>query len=107
MKGMREFRMQIFVCTKEDFEGCCAQKGAKEVFQAFRDELKKRGITDVLVTGCGCTGQHSIGPTVIVQPEGVWYQQVKPSDVPLIIEQHLLQGKVVNALLNPNICLKK
>lgn len=104
---MREFRKQIFVCTKENFEGCCATKGAQEVFQAFRNELRSRGITDVLVTGCGCTGQHSTGPTVIIHPDGVWYQQVKPSDVSTIIEFHILNGQVVSELVNPNIVVKK
>jgi (2Fe-2S) ferredoxin len=99
----RELKRQVFVCTKETFDGCCAQKGAPEVFQKLREELRGRGIPDVIVTGCGCTGQHAIGPTVIVHPDGVWYAFVKPEDVPEIVEQHLLGGVPVQRLLNPNI----
>jgi len=99
----REFQRQIFVCTKENFDGCCAQKGALEVFQALRDAVRKAQMTDVLVTGCGCTGQHSTGPTVIVHPDGIWYQQVKPEDVEEILREHLQGGKPVERLINPNI----
>jgi (2Fe-2S) ferredoxin len=103
----RELKRQVFVCTKENFEGCCAQKGATEVFQKFREELRGRGITDVIVTGCGCTGQHSTGPTVIVQPDGIWYCSVQPADVAEIVEKHLIGGEPVSRLVNPNIRLVK
>ncbi|MHA2620860.1 MAG: (2Fe-2S) ferredoxin domain-containing protein [bacterium JZ-2024 1] len=104
---MREVKRQVFVCTKESFEGCCAQKGAAEVFQRFREELRSRGITGVVVTGCGCTGQHATGPTVIVYPDGIWYGSVKPEDVPEIIDRHLLGGIPLDRLVNPNIRLVK
>lgn len=99
----REFRRQIFVCTKETFDGCCAQKGALEVFKALREAVRQAGIADVLVSGCGCTGQHSTGPTVIVHPDGIWYQQVKPEDVEEIVREHLQGGKPVERLVNPQM----
>ncbi|HBE30309.1 MAG TPA: 2Fe-2S ferredoxin, partial [Cyanobacteria bacterium UBA11368] len=39
------------------------------------------------------------GPTVRIIPEETWYWQVKPNDVPAIIEQHLRGGKPVEAKL--------
>ncbi|MGH8103416.1 MAG: (2Fe-2S) ferredoxin domain-containing protein [bacterium] len=101
MAEPRVFKRQVWVCTKETFDGCCATKGAVEVFRALREELKARGLSDTLVSGCGCTGQHAIGPTVIIHPDGIWYCQVKPDDVKEIVESHLIGGKPVERLINP------
>ena len=101
----RVFRKQVFVCTTEG-EGRCAQKGGLELLRKFRDEVKVRGLADILVTKVGCTGQHPTGPTVIVHPDGLWYQTVKPDDVAEIIEQHLMGGRPVERLINPEMRVK-
>lgn len=101
----KEFRKQVLVCTTEG-EGRCAQKGSLEVFQKFREEVKARNLTDIIVTRLGCTGQHATGPTVIIHPDGLWYQRVTPDDVGEIIEQHLLGGKPVERLINPEMRVK-
>ena len=98
----RVLRKQVFCCTT-DGEGRCATKGGKEVWQKFKDEVKARGLTDVIVTQVGCTGQHAVGPTLIVHPDGIWYRQVTVDDVAEIIEQHLVGGKPVERLVNPEI----
>jgi len=101
----RVFRKQIFCCTTEG-EGKCATKGGNEVLLKFREEVKARGLTDILVTKVGCTGQHATGPTVIIHPDGLWYQRVTPDDVPEIIEKHILGGQPVERLINPEMRVK-
>lgn len=101
----RTFRKQVFVCTTEG-EGKCATKGGLEVWQKFREEVKARNLTDIIVTKVGCTGQHPTGPTVIVHPDGLWYQTVKPEDVAEIIEKHLVGGQPVDRLVNPEMQVK-
>lgn len=98
----RTFRKQVFCCITEG-EGKCASKGGNEVLAKFREEVSQRGLTDILVTKVGCTGQHATGPTVIIHPDGLWYQRVTPGDVAEIIEQHLVGGKPVARLLNPEM----
>jgi (2Fe-2S) ferredoxin len=56
----------------------------------------------VLVTESSCCGPCFNGPTVIVYPDGVWYQKVTPNDVPEILELHIMKGKPVERLLLPN-----
>jgi len=101
----REFSKQVFVCTAEG-EGRCAQKGGQELFLKFRAELKARNLTNIIVTTMGCTGQHATGPTVIVHPDGIWYQRVRLDDVAEIIDQHLVGGKPVARLINPEMRVK-
>jgi (2Fe-2S) ferredoxin len=99
------FRKQVFCCTT-DGEGRCATKGGREVWMKFKEEMRNRGLTDIIVTQVGCTGQHTTGPTVIVHPDGLWYQTVKPEDVPEIIEKHIIGGKPVERLVNPEMRVK-
>lgn len=100
------FRKQIFVCTTEG-EGRCAGKGGVEVFQKFREEVKVRNFTDVIVTRVGCTGQHAVGPTVIIHPDGIWYRQVQPSDVAEILDEHIVAGRPVLRLVNDEMRVKE
>jgi len=101
----RVFRKQIFCCTSEG-DGKCASKGGLDLLRKFREEVDARGLTDILVTKVGCTKQHATGPTVIVHPDGLWYQRVTPGDVVEIIEKHILGGQPVERLLNPEMRVK-
>ncbi|MGL5065463.1 MAG: (2Fe-2S) ferredoxin domain-containing protein [Microcoleus sp.] len=85
----------ILVCQHQS----CLRNGSAAVLAAFETEQ----IPGVSVKASGCQGQCNMGPTVRVVPEETWYCRVKPSDVPLIVEQHLKGGKPVEALLNPRI----
>ncbi len=80
----------------------CLENGSADVLAAFQSEE----IPGVKVIGSGCQGQCSSGPTVRILPEETWYCRVKPPDVPVIIEQHLKQGKIVKEKLNPRIHLQ-
>ena len=52
----------------------------------------------VILTECASVGFCAIGAAVMIYPDGVWYAQVRASDVPEIIEEHLLHGRVVERL---------
>lgn len=61
---------------------------------------------DFQVQAAECQGQCSSGPTVRIVPEETWYCRVKPSDVPLIVNQHFLGGKRIEEKLNPRIHMR-
>jgi (2Fe-2S) ferredoxin len=99
-------RHHVFVCTGKS----CSARDSAEVLEAFESDLKERGLLfgreakgknphgSVIVTACASVGFCSIGPAVMVYPDGVWYAQVKAVDVPEIIEEHLLNNRVVERL---------
>jgi (2Fe-2S) ferredoxin len=99
-------RHHVFVCTGTS----CSARESAEVRDAFERELLARGILfgkeskgknprgSIIVTECSSVGFCSIGPTVLVYPDGIWYAQVRGSDVPAIVEEHLLNGRVVDRL---------
>lgn len=88
----------VFVCQYQS----CLRNGASDVLAAFQ----ALEIPGYIVQESDCQGQCSVGPTVRVIPEEIWYYRVKPTDVPLIVEQHLKGGTPVEALLNPRIHIR-
>ena len=99
-------RYHVFVCTGKS----CSARDSAEVKDAFEHELKARGILfgreakgknpkgSVVLTECASVGFCAIGAAVMIYPDGVWYAQVRATDVPEIIEEHLLNGRVVERL---------
>lgn len=99
-------RHHVLVCTGKS----CSAVGSAEVKEAFESQLKERGILfgkeakgknpkgSIVVTECASVGFCAIGAAVMVYPDGVWYAQVRPSDVPEIIEEHLVKGRIVERL---------
>ncbi|MCK4575944.1 4Fe-4S binding protein [candidate division WOR-3 bacterium] len=78
----------------------CAAFGARLVVDAFKHEINQRGLENkigVLVTGC--QGYCERGVIVVVKPEGIFYQKVKPDDVEEIIETTLLKKDIIDRLL--------
>ncbi|HTY23545.1 MAG TPA: NADH-quinone oxidoreductase subunit NuoF [Desulfomonilaceae bacterium] len=90
------YRMQFMLCAGT---GCLAS-GSQDVREAMEKELKKRNLQDeAQVITTGCNGFCARGPIMVVYPDGVFYNQVKPEHAPLIVEEHVLKGRVVQSLL--------
>ncbi|MBA4114968.1 MAG: (2Fe-2S) ferredoxin domain-containing protein [Rubrobacter sp.] len=83
-----EVPRQIFVCATLG-EGRCGAKGGGELFEAFREEVARLGLSPAAVLRNACTRRHEEGPIVFVFPDDVWYTRVSHEDVPLIVETHL------------------
>jgi len=84
--------------------GCLAY-GCLNLVAAFRDEVSKRGLDDkVEVRATGCPGFCERGALLTVFPQGIFYQRVKIEDVPEIISETVLGGKIIERLLyvDPN-----
>ncbi len=91
-----QYRKQVLVCGGTG----CTSSGSKKVLAALEGTLEETGIKDVLVVRTGCFGLCSLGPIMIVYPEGVFYSQVTPEGVKKIVKEHLIEGgSVVKELL--------
>jgi len=77
---------------------CGIAAGARETMHAVLEELKKRGM-DAHVSTVGCIGMCSKEPLVDIEQAGqprITYCNVHPDMVPRLIEEHLVQGRVVH-----------
>jgi len=78
----------------------CLPLGSEDVAAAFREAIAEQGLDGkVLLKTCGCQGLCSKGVKVLIRPEEIAYQGVTPQDVPEIVEQTLVSGKVVERLV--------
>ena len=90
------YRSHVLICGGTG----CTSSHSTEICEALEAELKAKGLEDeVKVVKTGCFGLCALGPIMIVYPEGCFYSEVKVDDVPEIVEEHLLKGRIVKHLL--------
>ncbi len=78
----------------------CAASGAGDVFARLRKEMEARNLAArVSSKATGCHGFCERGPLVVIFPERIFYQRVTPGDIPEIVEETLVKGKVIDRLL--------
>ena len=74
----------------------CIASGSREVRKTIEKEIKKLKLDDVEVKITGCHGFCQRGPIVVVEPEGIFYPEVKVEDATMIVRSHLKQNIPVN-----------
>ena len=89
-------RTYVMVCAGT---GCVANHSMK-IKDKLEAEIRKRGLQDeVSVVTTGCNGFCAVGPLMVVQPDGIFYQLLKETDIPFLVEEHLIKGRPVKELL--------
>jgi (2Fe-2S) ferredoxin len=105
-----DLNRQVFVCNGKS----CTARGSDKVKDCFKEVLNERDILfgkpekanpagSVVLTDCSSVGFCDCGPAVLVYPDGVWYQEVKPEDVAEIVDSHLIGNKPVERLIGRQI----
>ena len=90
------YRSHVLVCGGTG----CTSSNSPAIIEALEKEIKAKGLEEeVKVIRTGCFGLCALGPIMIVYPEGCFYSEVKVEDVPEIVEEHLLKGRMVKRLL--------
>jgi NADH-quinone oxidoreductase subunit F len=78
----------------------CRASGAEAVVDAFVDEIERRELQiQVELKETGCHGFCERGPVVVIRPKKIFYQRVQPEDIPEIISETVLGGKIIERLL--------
>jgi NADH-quinone oxidoreductase subunit F len=92
---VERYRADILICGGTG----CHSSNSHEVVAAMQSEVARRGLSDeVRVVPTGCRGFCSMGPVMMIYPEGILYCQVQASDVPEVVEETLLKGRTVQRL---------
>lgn len=90
------YRSHILVCGGTG----CTSSGSLKIMESLKEEIDKNGLSDeVCVVQTGCHGLCALGPIMIVYPDAAFYARIKKEDVPEIVSEHLLKGRVVTRLL--------
>ncbi len=89
---MRYHRSHILVCLDPQ----CAQKGAHGIMTRLQEELSCHGLSDeVKVLETPRIGDCANGPELVIYPDKVHYSGLAVDDIPFLVEEHLLKGRVI------------
>ena len=90
------YRSNVLVCGGTG----CTSSHSEQIIEKLQEEIKAQGLEkEVNVIRTGCFGLCALGPIMVVYPEGAFYSRVTPEDVPEIVSEHLLKGRIVKRLL--------
>jgi (2Fe-2S) ferredoxin len=100
---MSYYRHHVFFCCnqRDNGERCCNDRASQKMRDYAKTRVKKLGLAgpgQVRVNQAGCLDRCEEGPVMVVYPEEVWYTYVDQEDVDEIIEEHLVNGRVVERL---------
>ncbi len=90
------YRSHVLVCGGTG----CTSSHSEDIIKTLEEQIAEKGLADeIKVIKTGCFGLCAKGPIMIVYPEGCFYSEVKVDDIPEIVEEHLLKGRIVKRLL--------
>ncbi len=93
---MERYRANLMLCGGT---GCIAS-GSLKIKEALEEELRKRGLqNEIIITLTGCNGFCAQGPLMIVHPDDIFYEKLKPQDIPYLVEEHFVKGRPVEKFM--------
>lgn len=94
--GVGAYHRHVFLCTGPS---CCTPETGLAAWEALKKSLKDADLTSgpnaCYRTKVGCLRICCHGPTMLVYPEGTWYQGMTADRIPLFVKQHLQGGEPV------------
>jgi (2Fe-2S) ferredoxin len=96
--GIGAYVRHVFLCIGDQ---CCSEEEGAKAWDALKKQLKdknlslSKGPNSCYRTKAGCLRVCQNGPIVVVYPEGTWYQGMTAERIPLLVQQHLIEGKPI------------
>jgi (2Fe-2S) ferredoxin len=100
---MSYYRTHVFFCLNAvDDKPCCQRFNARDMHRYAKSKIKSLSLHragEIRINKSGCLGRCDEGPTLVIYPDNVWYTYIDREDIDEIINEHLLNGRIVTRLL--------
>ena len=104
---MSYFKHHVFFCCnqREPGDTCCNDHKASAMQAYAKDRIGALGLKGrgkIRINKAGCLDRCDEGPVLVVYPDNVWYTYVDQEDIEEIIQEHLVNGRIVSRLRLPD-----
>ncbi len=99
------YQMHMFMCVNHrENARSCAGSNSVSLHEYMKKKARKAGLDPLRtlrIDKSGCMGRCEHGPTAVIYPQAVWYHYETCEDLNKILNEHLLNGRIVERLRIP------